>query len=157
MDIRTISSKLTFITKFVFPTFWITLFGFGTFAMWAGQLTDRQGAPPPIEIKFVFLAVFVAGSLFILWTCVRLKEVRVDDRLIYVSNYLKEISVPVDTIADITENRWINYRPVTIHFRCDTEFGNKITFMPKRGLIAPWRSHPVVGELQRLAGISRPL
>jgi hypothetical protein len=154
MGIRMLSSRLTFITKFFFPIFWITVFGFGTVALWAGKLTDRSGAPPPIEVKFAFLAIFVAGSVFISWTCVRLKEVRAEDCSLYVSNYLKEISVPVGMIKEISENRWISHRPVTIHFRSDTEFGRKITFMPKQWLIRLWKPHPVVGELQRLAGIS---
>jgi hypothetical protein len=154
MGISMLSSRLTFITKFIFPVFWVTVFGFGTVAMWAGQLTDRQGAPPPIEMKLSFLVAWIAGSVLISWTCTGLKEVRADDRSIYVSSYLKEISVPVGMIEDITENRWFSHRPVTIRFRCDTEFGRTITFMPKRQLMAPWRSHPVVGELRRLAGIS---
>jgi hypothetical protein len=153
MGISMLSSRLTFITKFIFPIFWITGFGFFTLAMWAGQLTGRQGAHPPIEMKLPLLVAWVAGSVFILWTCRGLKEVRADDRSIYVSNYLKKISVPVGMIENITENRWFNHRPVTIHFRCDTEFGRNVTFMPKRQLIAPWRSHPVVAELRRLAGM----
>ena len=29
------------------------------------------------------------------------------------------------------QNRWIDYRPITIYFRDATEFGGKATFMPK--------------------------
>jgi hypothetical protein len=145
---------LTFVTKFIFPTFWIVGFGFGTLAMWAGQLTDRRGAPPPIEVEFAFLAAFALGSVFILWTCARLKKIRVDDRSIYVSNFFKEISLPIGMIVNVADSRWLNRRPMTIRFRDGTEFGEKITFIPKQGLFLPWRHHPVVEELRRRAGLS---
>jgi len=87
-----------------------------------------------------------------LWFCAGLKRVRVDDKFLYVSNYQNEISVPFNLIADVTENRWVRNHPVTIHFHSATEFGDKITFMPKsRMTFRPWSSHPVVAELKQLA------
>jgi hypothetical protein len=58
--------------------------------------------------------------------------------------------VPINFIESVTENRWINVHPVTVHFRGDTEFGRTITFMPKSRLMFFWSSHPVVGELKRM-------
>jgi hypothetical protein len=153
MSTKLLSSKLTFLTKFVFPALWIGLFGLGTLELWAGKMTGKDGTPPPVEIKFLFLTMWSVGSVFIWWTCMRLKQVRVGDQSIYISNYLKEISIPIGMITDVRENRWINIHPVTIHFRGDTEFGQKITFMPERRFIAPWKRHPVVDELRLLAGI----
>jgi hypothetical protein len=153
MGITTLSSRLTFVTKFIFPTIWIVGFGYGTLAMWVGEFTDKHGGPPPIEAKFGFLAIFAAGSVFILWTCARLKKIRVDDRSIYVSNFFKEISLPVDMIVDVTGNRWLSSRPVTIRFRGGTEFGDRITFIPAQRPFLPWRHQPVVEELRRLAGL----
>ena len=60
----------------------------------------------------------------------RLKKVRAHETAIYVSNYLKEIRIPSNAIRDVTENRWINIHPATIHFRFSTPFGDSIVFMP---------------------------
>lgn len=102
--------------------------------------------------KWVFLFVWVGGSAFICWNCIRLKEVSVDDNFLYVSNYLKEVSIPLTEIYDVTENAWLNIHPVTIHLKSPSEFGHKITFMPK---VRFWSffnlSHPVVKELKKLA------
>ena len=69
-----------------------------------------------------------------------------------MSNYRKEISVPLSEISDVTENRWVNMHPVTIHFRRDTAFGQRVMFMPAVRPFAFFSSHPVVAELKRLAG-----
>ena len=63
-----------------------------------------------------------------------------DARQLYVSNYIREISVPFSEIIDVRQNRWINYRPITIYFRDATEFGGKATFMPK------WRIQVVLAH-----------
>jgi len=70
--------------------------------------------------------------------------------LLHVSNFRKEIVVPLTFIESVTENRWINVHPVTIHFRGETEFGRKISFMPKARMMFFRSSHPVVGELRRM-------
>jgi len=96
------------------------------------------------------------GTAFILWGGAGLKRVRLDSTSLYVSNYMKEITVPLNMIADVTENRWINIHPVTVHFRVNTEFGQKITFMPTVRFFSIWSSHPIVAELKHLAGCGLP-
>ena len=148
---RTISSAQTFIMKLVFPILWISGFGFGTASLWLNFMHGKNGAPPPGEMKFMFLIMWLAGTAFIIWSCARLKRVRVDDKHLHVSNYRREISIPLSLIADVTEIRWINIHPVTVHFRKDTEFGRSITFMPTIRYFALWSSHPVVAELYQLS------
>src|SRR5438552_17309498 len=150
MNKRTLSSAQTFLMKFLFPTIWISGFGLGTLALFLGALHGSDNSPPPEGMKWVFQAAWIAGTIFIYWGCVRLKRVRIEDSAIYVSNYLKEIRIPFDAVADVTENRWLNIHPVTIHLRSATEFGDRITFMPKIRIFS-WRSHPVVAELRELA------
>src|SRR5262249_31841465 len=89
--------------------------------------------------------------LLLWWGCAGLKKVRLDHGSFYVSNYLREIAIPVGMIERVTENRWINIHPITIHFRCGTEFGDRITFMPKLRLFGSGSSHPVVAELMEEA------
>ena len=105
-------------------------------------------------MKIIFSGGWVLGMTFILWNCAGLKRVRSDSQQLYVSNYLREILIPFYEITDVTQNRWINIKPVTIHLRNATMFGSKITFMPKRDL-SFWRKSPAVSELKQLAGLPR--
>jgi len=83
-----------------------------------------------------------------------LKKVSIAADSLIISNYRREIAVPLGEIERITENRWLNYRPVTIHLRHDAGFGRTITFMPKVRPFLLWRSHPIVAELRALANES---
>jgi hypothetical protein len=138
-----LSSRLTFITKTIFPACWIIGFGLITAAIWAWNGL-------PAEMRWAFLAAWIAGATSFWWWCFPLKRVRVGGGELYVSNFRKEIVVPLGFVEGVTENRWINIHPITLHFRGDTEFGRKITFMPKSRLMFFWSSHPVVGELRRM-------
>lgn len=79
-----------------------------------------------------------------------------DDKNLYVSDYRKEIAIPLSEIADVTENRWLHAHPVTINLRNQTVFGDKIVFMPTFKYFAFWTGHPIVGELLNAAGATRP-
>jgi hypothetical protein len=139
----TLSSRLTFFTKTVFPACWIAGFGAITAFYWS-----IRGLPA--ETGWLFLAAWIAGTLSFWWWCVPLKRVCVGDGVLHISNFRKEIVVPLTLVERVTENRWVNIHPVTIHFRDDTEFGRKVSFMPKSRVMFFWSSHPVVGELRRM-------
>lgn len=132
--------------KIFFPALWIPTLGFVTLMMFFSGFNDVD----PFA-KVFFLFAWVVGSAFIYWTSIRLKEVSVDDNFLYVSNYLKEVAIPLSDIYDVTENVWINIHPVTIHLKSPSEFGDKIIFMPKTRVFAFFSSHPVVKELKLLA------
>lgn len=149
---RTLSSSQTFWIKVVFPLLWIGGFAAVTLAMFLESGQDGDAAPP--QIKWIFLALTVAGAAFLNWTCMLLKRVRMDDQALFVSNYLREIRIPLQLVENVGENFWINLHPVTIEFRDKTEFGRWIVFMPK----IRWSfltSHPVVEEIRQAADRSR--
>jgi hypothetical protein len=129
--------------KYVFPAVWISGFGLATIL-----------TPAP-QNKIVFLVAWSLGTTFILWANVGLKRVRIDEQQLHVSNYSREICVPLSAITDVKQNRWINSRPITIYFRDATPFGDQVTFMPKQR-IQFWCVDPVVNELKRLAGLFPP-
>jgi hypothetical protein len=149
---KNISSAQTFLMKMIFPPLWILLFGSGTIMLWTGGFDDPRQSDT-VEMKLLFLVMWIAGTSFILWICAPLKRVRLHQRDLYISNYFKEIKVPLASISDVTENRWINIHPVTIHFKNETQFGKKVTFMPTARLLALMRSHPIVQELRAGAGL----
>ncbi len=155
MQERTLSSAWTFWMKFVFPAIWISGFGIVAILISFGGLNDRSNTMPPPQTKFVFLGTWILVTTLVLRISAGLKRVRMDDRQLYVSNYIREISVPFSEITDVRQNRWINSRPITIYFRDATEFGGKATFMPKwRMQLLFWRTDPVVSELRQLAGLA---
>ena len=153
MNERTVSSAQTFVMKCLFPAVWISGFGIGTLVLFLGGFDGRDNAAPPESMKWQFLAAWIAGSVFIWWGCARLKKVQISNDEIIVSNFLKEIRIPFNEIIDVTENRWINIHPITIHLRSDTCFGSRIMFMPTRRLFG-WGAHPIVGELRGLAKLT---
>jgi hypothetical protein len=119
-SMETVSSSLTFFYKFVFPTVWSGGFGFGTFAM----LLNRNPKAVP------FGAAWAIGTVFLLLACGRLKRVKLDGATLVISNYRRDIAVPVSEIADVRQNRLINLRPVIITFRKETPFGSAVIFKP---------------------------
>ena len=150
MTPRTLSSAQTFVMKVIFPPLWIGGFALGTASLFlsAGFWHDPSGAPPDPEVKWVFLFATIAGTWFIWWSCIRLKNVRMDDKALYISNYSTEIAVPLANVGQVSENRWVNIHPITIEFHADTEFGSRVVFMPKVRWFGFWSSHPVVQEIR---------
>lgn len=147
MQERTLSSGWTPWMKFIVPVVWILGFGSGSAALWSVAAKDA------IPALLGFFAAWIAGTAFILWATVGLKRIRADDRQLYVSNYRREISVPFGAIADVKQNRWLSTKPITIHFKDRTEFGDQVTFMPKQRFKF-WSDGPTVGELRKLAGLA---
>jgi hypothetical protein len=148
---RLLSSRQTFITKVLFPIIWIGGFAVATLSLFLfpDSWHSGEGGAADAETKWTFLAITVVGALFLWWACVRLKRVRMDDRALYISNYVREIVVPLANVAEVSENRWINIHPVTLAFYTDTELGSRIVFMPKVRWFAFWSSHPVVEDIRR--------
>jgi hypothetical protein len=147
---RTLSSAQTFMMKVILPVFWIGVFGAGMLILWLGAMQRSAGAGASSGMRWPVLMMWIAGTAFIVWSCARLKRVRIDREFLYVSNYRREIVVPLSAIEAVTENRWINIHPVTVRFRVPTEFGQSITFMPTARFWG-WSSHPVVQELRDAA------
>jgi hypothetical protein len=156
MQRQTISSALTFWIKYVYPTLWIPGFGAGAFIVWFGLARGKHGELPPEAMKYTFAIIWLAGTTFILWLSIRIKRICIDASNLYVSKWFREFTIPMKEIAKVTEIRWINAHPVTIHFRDGTGCGGSVMFVPKRSL-GLWRKHPIVAELRQLAAIASPI
>lgn len=155
---RTISSALTFIYKVIFPPIWIGGFALATIFLFAGNTNgfrDGAGNPLPPQMKWYFLFITMVGGALLYRLCGRLKRVELDNAALYVSNFAREIRVPLRDIEDVTENRWVNIHPVTVHFFRETEFGASIVFMPEVRWFAFFTSHPIVAELREAARRAR--
>ncbi|MBZ5525588.1 MAG: hypothetical protein LAP21_25475 [Acidobacteriia bacterium] len=140
---RTISSSQTFFAKIIFPTFWI-----GGFATATVILFLAKPDPDTAFMKWIFLPGTMAGALMFWWIYMRLKRVRMDDKALYVSNYITEITVPLSNVAEVSGSRWMNNQQVSIRFHSETEFGSQIVFMPRLRFFSLWSLHPMVGEIR---------
>ena len=134
--------------KFVVPVVWIGGFGFGTALLFRAGARFGDRPPPPEEMKWLFLAGLLVGSIVMYWWCMRLMRVVMTDRELRISNYRREIVVPLSDVDEVTENRWVNIHPVTVQFVRRTDFGHRIVFMPKARPFALFSSHPIVAELR---------
>jgi hypothetical protein len=143
---RTISSDATFLYKVIFPVGWIGGFTAASVALFA----DANGRVAP-SMKWQFLAITLIGGAFFYWTCARLKRVTMSEDTLTISNYRMSVVVPLADLEEVTENRWINIHPVTLHFRRETDFGTRVVFMPKSRMFAFFTGHPVVKELRQAA------
>jgi hypothetical protein len=151
------SSGTTILAKFISPLVWIPLFGFGAVQAFLDPGTVRYngvaGGGPPY-IGDIFLAAWIFGSAIILWFAVQLKVVILEGDHLLVSNYWKDWHVPISSVTRVTQNRWVNVRPITIYFRDDVGFGKRATFIPRHhGRLFFWRADPEVEELRQLAGL----
>ena len=148
---ETLSSAQTFFAKFVAPVILIGIFAAVTVSLFVAPGSWRDAPPDPV-VKWLFPAgAVVAAGLYWAFSA-GLKVVRMDDTALYISNYREEIVVPLATVADVTEHKWIKGHPVTVHFHSDTAFGEQVTFLPKaRMWLFPWSSHPVVEQIRQAA------
>ena len=149
-----ISSRTTFIYKFIFPAVWMPLLGFPA-VMMVRDASSRSGADMTGAIFFV--AAWLVGAAFLLRLAVPLMRVQLRDGRLYASNYRREIEIAPGEIERITQNVWINVRPITLHLRHETAFGTRIRFLPpSRLILAFWEEDPLVDQLRRLAGLIPP-
>ena len=117
----------------------------------------------PLVKEPIFLAALVLGGAYSMWMTVRLKRVRMDDRSLYIYDYVKEAVIPLTEVDYVTENGWAGGHPVTIHFIEGGTAPRAVTFMPTtRYFTFAWTSHPVVDEISdaadraRVAAAARP-
>ena len=87
------------------------------------------------------------------WCCLTvytpLKAVSVDGRNLWVSNFRKEIAIPLSEVKQVAEVEQFRFKLIVLSLRRPTEFGRQIKFMP-RAQLRLWKEHSAVGELRRL-------
>lgn len=105
-----------------------------------------------LQKEIIFIAITTGAYLF-LWFNLRAKEVSIEGDFLYVSNFLKEIKIPLSEVRKVTEMMLINPNPITIHLKHPTRFGKKIIFIPTYRFFSFDGSHPIVDELKQLANV----
>lgn len=144
---RTLSSEWTFFYKFVFPVLWIGVLAYIMLPMFATPGSFHLTA----NFRFVILltiAVFACGLWFSI--SIRLKKVALRDGLLLISDFRKQVEIPLRDIERVSGSILMNPELVWLRLKSPTEFGSKIVFMAKFRLLSGLTRHPVVEELERL-------
>ena len=125
-----VSSYGTFFWKFVFPTIWSGGFGLGAIASYFSDANESTAS------RWSYIVVWLLGTALLWWLCGPLKRVRIRGDALLVSNYLTEIEVPRDEIAEVRQNLFFtsSLKPIRVTFRKSTPFGASIVFMPPTSL-----------------------
>lgn len=144
---RELSSFVTVWWKFTFPAIWICGFGAATAAMWSGAFHGRYNEPPPDWMRWQFLAIWLVASTFLIWFGRPLRRVSLRDGVLTVSNFFREISVPVTTISRVTQSYMSRPPTITIHLDHQTPLGRRIVFIPA-GPNHYLSEHPTTTELK---------
>jgi hypothetical protein len=152
----TVSSRTTFFMKFIFPALWIGGFGAASLAALRTQLGAPPGAPHRLVATWVVVGIWLVCSVVLLWFCAPLKRIRMRDGKLLASNYRREIAISPADIERVTQNTWVNVRPITLHLRAPTALGSRIAFIPPSHVILAFRqSDRLVAGLRAFAGLAQ--
>jgi hypothetical protein len=139
---RTLSSRWTFIQKWVFPIVWSGGFGFILLQMFLHPETFvYNGVKGGVtrSSQLLFIGAWLIGTAMAVAFGWRLKRVRVDGADLVVSNYLREIRVPLTNVRSV-EDQFIRYFPqVYVEFIAPTPMGRRISLL--RRLVAEAKSN----------------
>jgi hypothetical protein len=130
-----LSSGGTFVMKFIFPALWGTLWSVTTGLLFTnpGAVKWEGGGVPPTWAKWVFLALLIVGAVVIGRVAAPLKRVALEGDRLHISNYWREVSVPLSQIARVgIGTSWrVNNQPVAVvELATLTDFGEQISFLP---------------------------
>lgn len=132
-----------FIVPFVYLSLALGLFTFGVI------MPVVVGVPIQWELALVSL---LWGNLTILCCLdgmIPLKKVSVDGQFLRVSNFVKEIVIPLTNVEYVRHVRESRSNLIVISFKAPTKFGRQIKFIPAGPFT--WRNeHPVFSELKEL-------
>jgi hypothetical protein len=143
---RKLSSRQTALAKFAIPATIYAAAAALLIIFFAVPLLSEE----PFSSGGALISLVVAGVL-IRWgsAYVPLKAVSLDGRHLLVSNYRKEIAVPLSEVEQVAEVKQFEQKLVVLSLKRPTEFGREIKFLP-RAQPRLWKEHSVVGELRGL-------
>jgi hypothetical protein len=140
---RVISAAHTPILKWGLPGFFLFewLWYMGT---WARMHRLHVPTPP-------WLVAYIVGSaslcLWVGWSFLGLKRIAYTETSLYISNFYREIAVPLTAIADVGR-RVVGMNAIVVRLDRDTDFGRRIAFIPRRMFHPFVWTHPIVDRLR---------
>jgi len=135
-----LSTSRTYFYKVVLPIA-VTLMYLGVFIFFTS-----------LEIALIGIVSFIVSgiifSFILLLNLYSIKKVSIDDDFLYVSNFKKEIEIPLSQISSVSGNIWGLPRKITIRLNEPSVFGKKITFLGYHVFFLFFTTHPAVEEIR---------
>lgn len=145
-----ISSKLTFVTKRLFPTIWL---GGVSMALVAGifSLMSRR-TPDSLPFLLIPVAMLVFGYFLfrkLVWDLA--DQVQDGGTYLLVRRGPIEQHVQLSDILNVSMSQFTNPRRLTLRLRTPGEFGDEIAFIPKSSVwqLNPFARNPIAEDLLR--------
>ncbi len=136
-----LSSRQTFIWKYVAPVFVLAWLLFASYLAWKFGF-----APTALISMYVALGIFIGLYLYLFRS---LKKVWIDDRYLYISNFSEDEKIPISQIERISEMKLLNPRRITIHLKRPTNFGDKIIFLGYHQQWLLFGTHPAITLIEK--------
>lgn len=148
-----LSSHATGFYKFVLPVCPVCFVCFSIYLVFVRDVEFYGPAGSSTPVWFRWL-VLVVGLLICYgwWRSLRpLRRVTLDDESLLVSNYVREIRVPLKNLSSVRERRTTVGREITLNLREPTEMGTTIVFVAGSvRWLWPWQEHPTLRDLRSL-------
>ena len=139
-----LSSDWTYFSKWVAPP----AFGGAAVLSLAQTLRHPHGQNSG---DYLFAAVWGVAALAACWYGLRLKHVVVDERFLYVSNYVGDVALPLSGIVGVREKIIAPHiRSVIIYLSEPSAFGRRIMFEPSLGSYFSFKASPAFIELRKI-------
>jgi len=138
-----LSSHMSFACKFIVLPAIVGLFGYE----WISAAIDMG------RVDWVEAGLWLLISAVFYATFGRLKRVRFDGTQLWVSNWRREIAIPVGDIIDVYQQKWLATSPVTLTFASRNGFGESVQYMPSFSF-GMWGEDPEVTMLREIAAAS---
>lgn len=128
---RSLSSNLTLFWR-VFAAGWIICFLLvGVHGVWEWLTVSKDSHTAISGGRLVGLIVFgLVSSIFAHLMAGSLKRVLIAGDKLLVSNYLREIEVPLSQVEYVDGPDWSSLQRITLALREPSEFGEEIVFTP---------------------------
>jgi hypothetical protein len=148
---KTLSSSTTFFQKFILSGILISIACLLLYVLIWELLQKCEGLSWLAAVcELIAIGSGIACCYLVTLVTIPLKKVSVDARNLYISNYSREITVPLSDIEQVKELYEFKFKPILIYLKRPGVFGQKIKFMPHIKL-KWWEEHPVVDELLQAA------
>ena len=90
--------------------------------------------PSFIKLALSFVLFWTPMSLLYYYTLAPLKKISIDENFLYISNYIKEVRIPLSFIKHVDSGYGLMRAPrykVVLTLRHSCEFGTRLRFVPR--------------------------
>lgn len=126
-----LSSNFTLFFKLFVPTGWVSFFGLFALVIFLVDTTDKPLLASSV-FRIGYLAFFFIFLVLIYFTIYQLKRVEYENGFVFVTDYFKTITFPLENIKRISRMNLGIFTLVWFHLKAKGYFGKRIPFIAKR-------------------------